>query len=187
MSPRPTPASAIVLRETAARIAEDSWDVLRGVAYNAGARGEQIEEAVQQGFAQLMSAFPGDPDDLDGVRRYLVRCVQSSAWKILRTDGRRERWLAIESERDRFEQRAGDTARAEGVDAGEPLERLVAHEALSAARALLRQLPEEWAAVLLLSAAGYGTAEIAERLGLSKRQVRKRVEKGNARLAELRR
>jgi RNA polymerase sigma factor (sigma-70 family) len=160
--------------------------MLRGVAYNAGARGEQIEDAVQQGFAQLMSAFPGDPDDLDGVRRYLIRCVQSAAWKILRTDGRRERWLAIESERDRFEQRAGDGARAEGVDAGEPLERIVSHEALSAARALLQELPEEWAAVLLLSAAGYGTSEIAERLGLSKRQVRKRVQKANARLAELR-
>lgn len=186
MSPRPTPASAIVLRETAARIAEESSDMLRGVAYNAGARGEQIEEAVQQGFAQLMSAFPGDPDELVGVRRYLVRCVQSAAWKILRTDGRRERWLAVESDRDRFEQRAGDAARAEGVDAGEPLERIVAHEALSAARALLQELPEEWAAVLLLSAAGYGTSEIAERLGLSKRQVRKRVQNANARLDELR-
>jgi RNA polymerase sigma factor (sigma-70 family) len=160
--------------------------MLRGVAYNAGARGEQIEEAVQQGFAQLMSAFPGDPADLDGVRRYLVRCVQSSAWKILRSDRRRERWVAAERERDRFEQRAGDVARSEGIDGAEPFERVLAREALVGARELLRQLPEEWAAVLLLSAAGYGTAEIARRLGLSTRQVRKRVEKANARLAELR-
>ena len=186
MSPRPTPASALVLRETAARIAEESSDMLRGVAYNAGARGEQIEEAVQQGFAQLMSAFPGDPSDLVGVRLYLVRCVQSAAWKILRTDRRRERWLPVESERDRFEQRSGDPARAEGVDPVEPLERLLLRETVAGARDLLRQLPEEWAAVLLLSAAGYGTAEVAESLGLSKRQVRKRVEKANARLDELR-
>lgn len=186
MSPRPTPAAAAVLRGTAARIAETSSNMLRGVAYNAGARGEQIEEAVQQGFAQLMSAFPGDPGDSRGVRCYLVRCVQSAAWKILRTDSRRERWLAIESGRDRFEQRAGDVARSEGVDPREPLGLVVACEALTDARELLRQLPEEWAAVLLLSAAGYGTAEIAERLGLSKRQVRKRVQKANARLHELR-
>jgi RNA polymerase sigma factor (sigma-70 family) len=160
--------------------------MLRGVAYNAGARGEQIEEAVQQGFAQLMSAFPGDPDDLVGVSRYLVRCVQSAAWKILRTDRRRERWLAIEGERDRLEQRAGDPTRSEGVDATEPIERVLAREALLDARGLLQELPEEWAAVLLLSAAGYCTSEIAKRLGLSNRQVRKRVEKANARLAELR-
>jgi RNA polymerase sigma factor (sigma-70 family) len=186
MSPRPTPGAAVVLRGTVKRIAVQSSDTLRGVAYNAGARGEQIEEAVQQGFAQLMSAFPGDPDDLVGVRRYLVRCVQSAAWKILRTDHRRERWLATEVERDRLEQRSGDAARSEGVDASEPLERLLAREAVAGARELLRRLPEKWAAVLLLSAAGYGTAEIAERLGLSRRQVRKRVEKANARLAELR-
>lgn len=186
MSPRPTPASASVLRETAGQIAEQSSDMLRGVAYNVGARGEQIDEAVQQGFAQLMSAFPGDPDDLVGARRYLVRCVQSAVWKILRTDRRRERWLAAESERDRFEQRAGDPVRAEGADLGQPLERILAREALAGARGLLRELPQEWAAVLLLSAAGYATAEIAERLGLSTRQVRKRVEKANARLDELR-
>jgi RNA polymerase sigma factor (sigma-70 family) len=186
MSPRPAPAAAAVLRGTAERVAEQSFDMLRGVAYNAGARGEQIEEAVQQGFAQLMSAFPGDPSDSLGVRRYLVRCVQSAAWKILRTDRRRERWLAIEGERGRLEEWAGDAVRIEGVDAGEPLERLLAREALAGARELLRQLPEEWAAVLLLSAAGYGTSEIAERLGLSNRQVRKRVQKANARLDELR-
>lgn len=186
MSPRPTPAAAALLRGTAARIAETNSSTLRGVAYNAGARGEQIEEAVQQGFAQLMSAFPGNPDDLDGAGRYLVRCVQSSAWKILRTDRRRQRWLVAESERDRFDGRAGDVARSEGVDAIEPIERILAREALADTRMLLRELPEEWAAVLLLSAAGYGTAEIAERLGLSKRQVRKRVQKANARLNELR-
>jgi RNA polymerase sigma factor (sigma-70 family) len=186
MSPRPTPAAAGVLRGTAERIAAERSDLLRGVAYNAGARGEQIEEAVQQGFAQLMSAFPGDPSDLLGVRRYLVRCVQSAAWKMLRRDRRRERWLVFESERDRLEQRAGDVVRSEGVDATEPIERVLAREALADTRRLLRELPEEWAAVLLLSAAGYGTAEIAERLGLSARQVRKRVEKANARLAELR-
>jgi RNA polymerase sigma factor (sigma-70 family) len=160
--------------------------MLRGVAYNAGARGEQIEEAVQQGFAQLMSAFPGDSADVDGVRRYLIRCVQSSAWKILRTDRRRERWLMVAGERDRFDQRAADVATSEGVDDREPLERVLAREALANARGLLQELPEGWAAVLLLSAAGYGTAEIAERLGLSTRQVRKRVQKANARLAELR-
>ncbi|MEK6326632.1 MAG: sigma-70 family RNA polymerase sigma factor [Actinomycetota bacterium] len=186
MSPRPTPAAAGVLRGTAERIAAERSDMLRGVAYNAGARGEQIEEAVQQGFAQLMSAFPGDPGDLLGVRRYLVRCVQSAAWKMLRRDRRRERWLIVESERDRLEQRAGDVARSEGVDASEPIERVLAREALAGARDLLRQLPEEWAAVLLLTAAGYETAEIAKRLGLSTRQVRKRVEKANARLAQVR-
>jgi RNA polymerase sigma factor (sigma-70 family) len=186
MSPRPTPAAAVVLRETAERIAAERSDMLRGVAYNAGARGEQIEEAVQQGFAQLMSAFPGDPDDLDGVRRYLVRCVQSAAWKILRTARRREWWLMAETERDRFDGRAGDVARSEGVDFAEPIEGVLAREALADTRRLLQELPEEWAAVLLLSAAGYGIAEIAERLGLSTRQVRKRVQKANARLAELR-
>jgi RNA polymerase sigma factor (sigma-70 family) len=186
MSPRPTPASAVVLRETAERMAAEGSDMLRGVAYNAGARGEQVEEAVQQGFAQLMSAFPGDPSDLPGVRRYLVRCVQSAAWKILRTASRRERWLVYESERDRLEQRAGDAPQNEGVDAREPLEQVLARETLADARGLLQELPEEWAAVLLLNAAGYGTAEIARRLGLSTRQVRKRVEKANARLAELR-
>lgn len=186
MSPRPTQASAIVLRGTAGKIAADRSDMLRGVAYNAGARGEQIEEAVQQGFAQLMSAFPGDPADLVGVRQYLVRCVQSSVWKIQRTDRRRGRWLVTDSERDRLEQRAGDGVRAQGVDLSEPLDRILAQEAFADARELLQRLPEEWAAVLLLNAAGYGTAEIAERLGLSTRQVRKRVEKANARLEELR-
>jgi DNA-directed RNA polymerase specialized sigma24 family protein len=37
-----------------------------------------------------------------------------------------------------------------------------------------------------LGAAGYGTAEIAEVLGLSPRQVRKRVGKANAALRRLR-
>jgi RNA polymerase sigma factor (sigma-70 family) len=172
MSPRPTRTSAIVLRESAARIAEESSEMLRGVAYNAGARDEQIDDAVQQGFAQLMSAFPGDPAHVVGIRRYLVRCVQSSVWKIQRTDGRRQRWLVADDARDRLERRAGDGARAEGMDLGEPIERVLAQEALAGARDLLQQLPEEWAAVLLLKAAGYGTAEIGERLGLSTRQVR---------------
>ena len=186
MSPRPTPASAILLRDTAARVAEESYAWLRGAAYNAGARGDQIEEAVQQGFAQLMSAFPGDPTDVGGVRRYLVRCVQSSAWKILRTDRRRTRWLATETERDRLDSRAGDDVRADGVDAAEPIEQLIEREALEEERRHLEQLPDDWAAVLLLGAAGYSPAEIAERMGLSARQVRKRVEKANARLAKLR-
>jgi RNA polymerase sigma factor (sigma-70 family) len=185
MSPRPTTASAIVLRDTAARIAEDSYDWLRGAAYNAGARGEQIEEAVDEGFARLMSAFPGDPGDLPGVRRYLVRCVQSAAWNMLRTERRRERWLASEVERDRFDKRAADTTRSDGVDRGEPIERVLDAEILEDARELLGQLPEEWVAVLLLTAAGYGTAEVAQELGLSTRQVRKRIQKANARLREL--
>ncbi len=160
--------------------------MLRGVAYNAGARDDQLDEAVQQGFAQLMSAFPGDPSDLLGVRRYLVRCVQSATWKLLRTERRRARWLVAETASDRFDERAGDASRTEGVDPAEPLERVVEREALARERELLAQLPEEWRAVLLLSAAGFGTAEIASTLGLSTRQVRKRVEKANSRLRELR-
>ena len=186
MSPRPTTANAIVLRATAARVAEESTDMLRGVAYNAGARGDQVEEAVQQGFAQLLSAFPGDPADVVGVRRYLIRCVQSSAWKAQRTERRRSVWMARESERDRFEARSGDNQRSDGVEPGEPLERMLDQEVLDEARELLQELPEEWAAVLILSAAGYGTSEIAEELGLTARQVRKRVQKANARLRELR-
>ncbi len=186
MSPRPTTANAIVLRATAARVAEESTDMLRGVAYNAGARGDQVEEAVQQGFAQLLSAFPGDPADTVGVRRYLIRCVQSSAWKAQRTERRRSVWMARDSERDRFEVRSGDNQRSDGVEPGEPLERMLDHEALHEARELLQELPEEWAAVLILSAAGYGTSEIAEQLGLTARQVRKRVQKANAQLKELR-
>jgi RNA polymerase sigma factor (sigma-70 family) len=187
MSPRPTTADAAVLRETATAIADESFPMLRGVAYNSGARGEQLDEAVQQGFAQLMSAFPGDPSDLVGVRRYLVRCVQSAAWKILRRETRRLRWHITESALDRLDQRPGDAPRSDGVDQAEPFERVLEYEMLEHGRELLAELPEDWRAVLLLSAAGFGTEEIAAQLGLSSRQVRKRVEKANARLAELRR
>jgi RNA polymerase sigma factor (sigma-70 family) len=145
---------------------------LRGVAGRAGLGGPARDDAVQQGFLAFPRSFPGDPDDRACAFSYLARSVQTAAWHILRADGRHERRVAA--------------ARAAHEPAGpDLLEGRLAADEVEWARALLSQLPAEERAVLFLGAAGFSPEEIAERLGLSKRQVRKRVTKANRRLREL--
>lgn len=68
-------------------------------------------------------------------------------------------------------------------DASDPAERVVELGVAGEAWELLRSLPPQERAVKLLSAAGYSPQEIAERLGLGLRGVRKRVQRANWRLS----
>lgn len=145
---------------------------LRSVAGRSGLRGSARDDAVQQGFLAFLRSFPGDPADRAGAFSYLARSVQTAAWHILRADGRHERRVA--AARSAYEPAGGDL-----------LEGALAAEGVGRARTLLAGLPPEERAVLFLGAAGFSPEEIGERLGLSKRQVRKRVTKANRRLREL--
>jgi DNA-directed RNA polymerase specialized sigma24 family protein len=85
-----------------------------------------------------------------------------------------------------FEREHSDSIRATcslDCNASDPAERPIELGIASEAWELLRSLPPEERAVKLLSAAGYSPQEIAERLGLGLRAVRKRVQRANWRLS----
>jgi DNA-directed RNA polymerase specialized sigma24 family protein len=71
------------------------------------------------------------------------------------------------------------------IQSPDPLERTISEAGVIERRELFAQLPADWRAVLALGALGYGLSEIGRLLGMSERQVRKRVHKAHARLGGL--
>jgi DNA-directed RNA polymerase specialized sigma24 family protein len=67
-------------------------------------------------------------------------------------------------------------------NASDPAEIAIRREATAERAATVRELSEEEGAVLTLGGLGYGLDEIASILGLTRRQVRKRVGRARKRL-----
>lgn len=161
------------LRRLLEDFARDETQRLRGVAWRSGARGEAIADAVQQGFLAFLRSYPGDPGDRVGAFSYLARAVQTSTLHVLRAERRHRR---------RVEAAQGSHDES-GPDA---FERALAADGVQRARELLAMLPEESRTIVFMRAAGYSPAEIAAFLGLTDRQLRKRVQRANALLVKFR-
>jgi RNA polymerase sigma factor (sigma-70 family) len=154
------------------------------VARRHGVTGASVEDVVQDGLMGFIQSFRGDVEDELGAWRYLCRAVQTRAWRHHRTARRRpvHRSLNEDGEYGRAPSLAEQLADVESPD---PLERTISDAGVVERRQLFAELPADWRAVLALGALGYGSREIGRLLGMSERQVRKRVEKGHARLAAL--
>lgn len=165
-------------------LARKRWSWLCAVARRSGVASEGIDDVVQSALLDVLRSFPG-PEEVGHVAAYAARCVQTEAWKLHRRRARKEGRLGRLAEQDRGDS-LGTSQEIGVVDdtAPDPLESVIASEASREAVAVLQTLPEDQRGVLLLRAAGFDTAEIAERLELSVRGVRKRIEKANRRLRE---
>jgi RNA polymerase sigma factor (sigma-70 family) len=186
MAPRPTARRD---RDRNARLvdylARERWGWLCGVARRWGVEGHAVDDVVQSALLDVLRSFPG-PDDPRHVAAYAARCVQTEAWKLHRRNARKEgRWAPL-PERERND-RLGGVEQIEIADpeSADPLESVIDAEATHEALVRLEQLPDDQCAVVLLRAAGFDSAEIAARLDLSLRGVRKRIEKANRRLRDL--
>ena len=178
--PRPT-----AVAELADRFARERQAALAAVARRQGVTGGAVEDVVQDGLLGFIQSFRGDTEDELGAWRYLCRAVQTRAWRHHRTARRRPIHRSLDEE-------VGDTDRSPSladlvvdIESPDPLERTITDARVVERRELFAQLPADWRAVLALGALGYGSSEIARLLGMSERQVRKRVQKAHARLAGL--
>jgi RNA polymerase sigma factor (sigma-70 family) len=186
MAPRPTARRD---RDRNARLvdylARERWRWLCAVARRWGVEGHAVDDVVQSALLDVLRSFPG-PDDSRHVAAYAARCVQTEAWKLHRRHARKEgRWAPL-PERERND-RLGGVEQVEIADpeSADPLESVIDAEATDEALIRLEELPDDQRAVVLLRAAGFESAEIAARLELSLRGVRKRIEKANRRLRDL--
>jgi len=176
-------------RERNARLVESLYRTsaakLGRIAARHGIRGEAIEDVVQSALLGILRSYRG-PDDAAQLYSYAARAVQNEAGKVHRRHARKESRLVAPptTPRGNFVHEHEQVWPAD-IEAADPLECVIAAESVAGAIERLRELPEPERAILLLGAAGYGVAEIAERVGLSERAVRKRVTRANARLREL--
>jgi RNA polymerase sigma factor (sigma-70 family) len=166
-------------------LARERWAWLCAVARRSGIESHAVDDVVQSALLDVLRSFPGPDEPRNVVAAYAARCVQTEAWKLHRRLARKEGRLAPLPERAR-----GDRGTTEEVNIADPsapdvLEVVIASEASREAQAVLEALPQDQRATLLLRAAGFGPAEIAQRLNLSPRGVRKRIEKANRRLRQL--
>lgn len=180
MSSPPSPdsrKSTLEERATlAGKLATENAARLRAIAR--ASRALEPEDAVQQALLAFIRSYPDEAANEEGALNYLASCIQSAAWKQLRTLARKPTVSPNPSNRlPGIEMDVITDARA--VD---PAEHVVHSERMREKRDALGKLPADQQQVLLLGAAGYGVTEIAEKLGMTTRQVRKRVQKGNAAL-----
>jgi RNA polymerase sigma factor (sigma-70 family) len=152
-------------------VAARRHDLLRIAAYHMpAAPPEAIEDAVQNAVLSFIQAYGGDRA---GAFAYLAVAVRTAAWKARRTHARKgARHVGLEPAR------GGDRAQAPA----DPVEVAIGRSEAAECRCALAELPAEWRRCLILAAAGYGTAEVAARLGLTERAVRRRIEKARRRL-----
>jgi RNA polymerase sigma factor (sigma-70 family) len=171
-------------RELADWLAREQWDYLAAVAIRNGVDRDSVADVVQSALGRFLAAFPGPPRR-DKVRAYAAVVVQREAWRLARRRGRKEGRERPLPERERSDS-TGTVEPSEVLGdprAPDPAERVIERELAGEAWDLLRTLPPDERAVKLLSAAGYSAQEIAERLGLGLRGVRKRVQRANWRLS----
>jgi RNA polymerase sigma factor (sigma-70 family) len=163
-------------------LARERYGWLCAIAQRWGASPQSVDDIVQSAMVDVLRSFPG-PDERNLVAAYAARCVRNQVFKANRRHGRKEsrnRPMPARAASD-----VGGTETEFGIAEAsqpDPLELVIETESAEEARALLAELPEDQLTVLVLVAAGYGHAEIAERTGLSLRGVRKRVWKANQRL-----
>lgn len=148
---------------------------LRRIA--ASIAGDQADDAVQAACLGFLRAFePGAAHGgYEGAYRYLARATANSASKLIRSDQRRRRGLPPVARLDEYDE---PVERAIG-DAPDPSDVVLRSEEIAVELALLASLPEDQQRVLIDRAAGYSPQEIQQRIGISSRQYRKRIEKAN--------
>lgn len=162
--------------------------MLRAFARQVGAPPNDVDDVVQSALVNFIRFYPGEAGDYQGAKRYLFSCIASATSKLHRRNFRKPTPAplpGVDRARDTLHP-SKDTEQVSLLTAPGPDEIVIDRVLDAELRALLEHLPAEQTACLLLGAAGYGLAEIAERLGLSERQVRKRVGKANAKLRALR-
>jgi RNA polymerase sigma factor (sigma-70 family) len=171
-------------RELAEWLAREQWDYMAAVAVRNGVESESVADIVQTALGRFLSAFPG-PARREKARAYVAVVVQREAWRLARRRGRKEGRERPLPERERSDSIGTIEPSDVLVDpaASDPAERAIERELSDEAWQLLRSLPPQERAVKLLSAAGYSPQEIAKRLGLGPRAVRKRVQRANWRLS----
>lgn len=163
-------------------LARERYGWLCAIAQRWGASPQAVDDIVQSAMVDVLRSFPG-PDERGAVAAYAARCVQNQVFKAARRHGRKEsrnRPMPAHEGSD-----VGGTETEVGIAEAsqpDPLELVIEAESAEETRELLAELPEDQLTVLLLVAAGFGHAEIAERTGFSLRGVRKRVWKANQRL-----
>jgi len=165
-------------------LAREKHARLRFVARRKGIAEQDLEDVVQEALANVMRSFKG-PDAEASVLDYACRAVENTALKAHRRRQRKESHnIAIGDERPGPSEDRQTVRAIFDPSESDPLEQAIASQAASEHRQKLESLPEEQRLALILSAAGFGLAEIAARLGLSVRATRKRIEKGNRALRE---
>lgn len=171
-------------RDLAEWLAREQWDYLAAIAIRNGVEPGSVADVVQTALGRFLSAFPG-PAHREKARAYVAVVVQREAWRLARRRGRKEGRERPLPERERSDSIGTIEPSDVLVDpeASDPAERAVQRELADEAWELLRSLPPQERAVKLLSAAGYSPQEIATRLGLGLRAVRKRVQRANWRLS----
>lgn len=167
------------------RFARERQAALAALVRRHGVTGVAVEDVVQDGLLGFIQSFRGDTEDELGAWRYLCRAVQTRAWRHHRTARRRPIHRSLDEQ-------VGESGRSPSladqvidIQSPDPLERTISDARVIERRELFAQLPADWRAVLALGALGYGSSEIARLLGMSERQVRKRVQKAHARLGGL--
>lgn len=168
--------------ERNARLAEwlvsEKHSYLRAVAVRRGAPEWQLDDVVQGALLNFYRAFPG-PDVRERALAYCAACVASETSKARRRYARKESREQAMPERE-----SGEPLAILDENAEDPADAVVERERVARLRSRLEELPPDRRAVILLAAAGYAPAEIAELRGLTVRQVRKRIEKANRSLSE---
>ena len=165
------------------RLARERSGFLRAVARRCGVEPQAIDDVIQAALLDVLRSFPGPYEPDERVAAYAARCVQSEAWKLHRRHSRKESRHVIPAD---DESRTPEDVGYVDPDALDPSEIAITAEAIAEERALLRALPRDQRAVLVLLAAGLSHEEISERLEISMRGVRKRVGRAHRRLRELR-
>lgn len=181
--PRPkTPSERNPDDERNARLSEwlgrEKVSYLRAVAVRSGAPEWLLTDILQTALLNFYRAFPG-PDSPEKALAYCAACVVSETSKARRRYARKEGHEDAIPERE-----GGEQALIGDESATDPAEAAIEAERIATLRERLNALPEDQRAVVVLAAAGYRPAEIAELRGLSLRQVRKRIEKANRALGE---
>lgn len=166
-------------------LARERHAFLCAVARREGIEPQAVDDVVQSALFDVLRSFPG-PHETHYATAYAARCVRSEAWKHHRRHARKESRNVPPNERERSDLLGTpvDLGLAEPSES-DPLEIVIAGEASRDERELLMALPQDQRTVLLLIAAGLSHEEVAERLGISMRGVRKRVGRANRRLREL--
>ena len=157
-------------------LARDEWEYLVGAARRSGAPPDAVDDVIQEALVDVLRSF-GGPYDRDHVRAYTYRCTQWRAWKLLRQRRRTEHRTIPASADVVLEERSANAP-------PDPLAAVLRKEELAEARGSLRELPPGERAALVLLAAGFERAAVRRALGLSERQLRRRVERGNSRLRQ---
>jgi RNA polymerase sigma factor (sigma-70 family) len=172
-----------VARELAATFVRQRYPRLAAVAARHGVPAGARDDVVQTALVAFIQSYPGERGDVDGAYLYLCRAVQTAAWKHHRTNERRgfdpmpqASGLGGEGEVEPYGRALIDP------NASDPAEIAIRREATAERAATVRELSEEERAVLTLGGLGYGLDEIASILGLTRRQVRKRVGRARNRL-----